>query len=159
IALGLLVDDSIVVVENIIRFRREGHSLVDAAIQGTGQIWVAVLGATATLLFAFVPLLFLPGGPGMFIRSLPVAVVVTVLASLFVSLTIIPWLTTLLLGNKPPTEHGNRFLQAFDRGIHVTYAPVLDCALKHPMRTLGLAGALVIGAFAMVPVVGFSLFP
>jgi len=159
IALGLLVDDSIVVVENIIRFRREGHSLVDAAIQGTGQIWVAVLGATATLLFAFVPLLFLPGGPGMFIRSLPVAVVVTVLASLFVSLTIIPWLTTLLLGNKPPTEHGNRFLQAFDRGIHVTYAPVLDRALKHPMRTLGLAGALVIGAFAMVPVVGFSLFP
>ncbi|HEX5632761.1 MAG TPA: efflux RND transporter permease subunit, partial [Gemmatimonadales bacterium] len=79
IALGLLVDDSIVVVENIIRFRREGRSLVDAAIEGTQQIWVAVLGATATLLFAFVPLLFLPGGPGMFIRSLPVAVVVTVL--------------------------------------------------------------------------------
>jgi len=158
IALGLLVDDSIVVVENIMRFRREGLGLREAAIRGTGQIWVAVLGATATLLFAFVPLLFLPGGPGMFIRSLPVAVVTTVLASLFVSLTIIPWLTTLLLGRRADA-HGNRFLHAFDRGIHATYAPVLDRALRRPLRTLAIAGAVVIGSLALVPVVGFSLFP
>ena len=158
IALGLLVDDSIVVVENILRFRRRGYSLRDAAIQGTSQIWVAVLGATATLLLAFLPLLFLPGGPGMFIRSLPVAVVVTVLASLLVSLTIIPWLSTLLLG-RGNAEHGNRFLHAFDRGIHATYAPVLDHALRRPGRTLGVAAVLVAGAFALVPVVGFSLFP
>ena len=58
IALGLLVDDSIVVVENITRFRRAGHSPTEAAILATRQIWVAVLGATATLVFAFVPLLF-----------------------------------------------------------------------------------------------------
>ena len=73
IALGLLVDDSIVVVENITRFRRAGHSPTEAAILATRQIWVAVLGATATLVFAFVPLLFLPGGPGRYVRSLPVA--------------------------------------------------------------------------------------
>lgn len=158
IALGLLVDDSIVVVENITRFRREGVPLREAAIRATSQIWVAVLGATATLLFAFLPLLFLPGGPGMFIRSLPMAVVVTVLASLFVSLTIIPWLTTLLLGKKP-AAHGNRVLRAFDRGIHVTYAPVLDKALRRPMLTVGLAVAVVVGSLALVPVVGFSLFP
>jgi multidrug efflux pump subunit AcrB len=158
IALGLLVDDSIVVVENIIRFRRRGLGAREAAIQATGQIWVAVLGATATLLFAFVPLLVLPGGPGMFIRSLPAAVVVTVLASLFVSLTIIPWLTTFVLAARVD-EHGNRFLQAFDRGIHATYAPVLDRALRHPLRTLVVAVAVVVASFALVPVVGFSLFP
>jgi multidrug efflux pump subunit AcrB len=158
IALGLLVDDSIVVVENIMRFRRAGHSRREAAIRATGQIWVAVLGATATLLFAFVPLLFLPGGPGLFIRSLPVAVVTTVLASLFVSLTIIPWLTTWLLGANAPA-HGNRFLQAFDHGIHATYAPLLDRALRRPLRTLAISAAIVLGAFALVPVVGFSLFP
>src|SRR5439155_86336 len=67
IALGLLVDDSIVVVENITRFRRAGHSPTEAAILATRQISVAVLGATATLVFAFVPLLFLPGGPGRYI--------------------------------------------------------------------------------------------
>ncbi len=158
IALGLLVDDSIVVVENISRFRRAGHERREAAILATRQIWVAVLGATATLVFAFVPLLFLPGGPGRFIRSLPVSVVCCVLASLFVSLTIIPWLASLLL---PRTEHaeGNRALRAFDRAIHRTYAPVLDHALHRPGRTLAIAVALVVISLATVPIVGFSLFP
>ena len=158
IALGLLVDDSIVVVENITRYRRAGHSRTQAAILATQQIWVAVLGATATLVFAFVPLLFLPGGPGRYIRSLPVAVVFAVLASLVVSLTVIPWLASLLLGKDEGPE-GNQFLRAFDRGIHATYAPLLDRALHRPGRTLVLAGAFVVASFALVPVVGFSLFP
>jgi multidrug efflux pump subunit AcrB len=158
IALGLLVDDSIVVVENITRYRRAGHSRTQAAILATQQIWIAVLGATATLVFAFVPLLFLPGGPGRYIRSLPVAVVFAVLASLIVSLTVIPWLASLLLGKDEGPE-GNRFLRAFDRGIHATYAPLLDRALRRPGRTLLLASAFVVLSFALVPVVGFSLFP
>src|SRR5256885_8135412 len=97
IALGLLVDDSIVVVENIARFLRDGHRPREAAILATRQIAVAVLGSTGTLVLAFVPLLFLPGLPGRYIRSLPVAVIYTVLASLFVSLTVVPWLASLLL--------------------------------------------------------------
>jgi multidrug efflux pump subunit AcrB len=158
IALGLLVDDSIVVVENISRFRRAGHGRHEAAILATRQIWVAVLGATATLIFAFVPLLFLPGGPGRFIRSLPVGVVTTVLASLFVSLTIIPWLASLLLGGRQGTE-GNWALRAFDRGIQASYAPLLDRALKQPGLTLAIAAAMVVASLGLVPVVGFSLFP
>jgi multidrug efflux pump subunit AcrB len=158
VALGLLVDDSIVVVENITRFRRAGHSRIDAAILATRQIWVAVLGATATLVFSFVPLLFLPGGPGRYIRSLPVAVIATVVASLFVSLTIIPWLSSVLLGKDEGPE-GNRFLRAFDRGIHASYAPLLDRALRRPAWMLAISAAFVAASFALVPVVGFSLFP
>jgi multidrug efflux pump subunit AcrB len=158
IALGLLVDDSIVVVENITRFLRAGRSRVEAAIEATKQIAVAVLGATATLILAFVPLLFLPGGPGQYIRSLPVAVIFTVLASLVVSLTIIPWLASRLLPQREP-EGGNRVLHAFERAIHSTYAPVLDRALRRPAWALAAAGAFVIAAGALVPVVGFSLFP
>jgi multidrug efflux pump subunit AcrB len=158
VALGLLVDDSIVVVENITRFLRAGHSRVDAAIEATRQIGVAVLGATATLVLAFVPLLFLPGGPGMYIRSLPIAVIFTVLGSLFVSLTIIPWLASRVLRPHEP-EGGNRFLRAFERSIHRTYAPVLDWALEHPGRSLIGAGLFVLGTAALIPVVGFSLFP
>jgi len=82
IALGLLVDDSIVVVENISRFLREGHSRKDAAVLATKQIGLAVVGCTATLVFAFLPLLFLPESAGEFIRSLPMAVITTVIASL-----------------------------------------------------------------------------
>lgn len=158
IALGLLVDDSIVVVENITRFMRAGASRRDAAIAATRQIGVAVLGATATLIFAFLPLLFLPGLAGKYIRSLPIAVVYAVLASLLVSITIIPWLASLIL---PRTEHaeGNRVLQALDKGIHRTYAPLLHRALAAPKRTLLFAALLVVGAVGLVPAVGFSLFP
>jgi multidrug efflux pump subunit AcrB len=158
IALGLLVDDSIVVVENITRFLREGRSRTEAAIEATRQIAVAVLGATATLVLAFVPLLFLPGGPGEYIRSLPAAVIATVLASLFVSLTIIPWLASLVLREQEPAG-GNRVLRAFERGIHATYAPLLDRALRRPGRALALAALFVVAGGALVPTVGFSLFP
>ncbi len=158
IALGLLVDDSIVVVENITRFMRGGVSRRDAAIAATKQIAVAVLGATATLIFAFLPLLFLPGLPGRYIRSLPIAVVYAVVSSLLVSLTIIPWLASRML---PESEHaeGNRVLRALDKGIHATYAPLLHRALAAPKRTLAIAALLVVGAVALVPAVGFSLFP
>jgi multidrug efflux pump subunit AcrB len=157
VALGLLVDDSIVVVENITRFLRAGRTRVEAAIEATRQIAVAVVGATATLVLAFVPLMFLPGGPGEYIRSLPAAVIATVLASLFVSLTIIPWLGSLVL--PAHTTEGNRALHAFERGIHATYAPVLDLALRRPARALAAAGVIVAAAVALVPAIGFSLFP
>ena len=158
IALGLLVDDSIVVVENISRFLREGKSRGEAAMLATKQISVAVMVSTATLIFAFVPLAYLPGVAGRYIRSLPMAVIYAVAASLFVSFTIVPWLASLLLPRHEAKE-GNRFLQWLDAGIKHTYAPVLHRALAHPWRTLAVSGALVAGAFALVPVVGFSLFP
>ena len=158
IALGLLVDDSIVVVENISRYRREGHGRIDAAIQGVRQISTAVLGCTATLVLSFVPLLFLPGLPGRYIRSLPVTVIYTVLASLLVSLTIVPWLASRLLPAEAHAE-GNRALRLFERTIHATYAPLLDRALRQPRRALAVAALLVLASVALVPSIGFSLFP
>lgn len=158
IALGLLVDDSIVVVENIARFLREGYSRTQAAIEATKQIGVAVLGATFTLIFAFLPLIFLPGLSGKYIRVLPMAVVYAVLASLVVSLTIIPWLASRLMPRDSAPE-GNAVLQWLDRGIHRTYAPLLQRAMNNPRTTLALSALLVVGALALVPAVGFSLFP
>jgi multidrug efflux pump subunit AcrB len=158
IALGLLVDDAIVVVENIARWRREGHDRVTAAIRGTQQIALAVVGCTAVLAFAFLPLLMLPGLSGRYIRSLPLAVVVTVIASMIVAFTVVPWLASAWLPNEEKA-HGNRVLQWLLRGIERTYAPLLDRALARPRTTLAIAGALVVGALALVPVVGFSVFP
>jgi multidrug efflux pump subunit AcrB len=158
IALGLLVDDSVVVVENIARFLRSGYSRTAAAVEATKQIGVAVLGATATLIFAFLPLLFLPGLAGRYIRSLPLAVVFAVLASLFVSLTIIPWLASRIMPREEAAE-GNRVLQWFDRGIHRTYAPLLQRAMAYPRSTLALSFGLVLVSMALIPAVGFSLFP
>lgn len=158
IALGLLVDDSIVVVENIARWLREGYSRADAAIKATNQILVAVIGTTATLVFAFLPVLMLPGTAGKFIRSMPGAVVFTIAASLFVSITIIPFLSAVFL-KEETDEHGNIFMRALNRGIDATYAKVLHRALEYPIRTLGVALALFVGALALIPSIGFSLFP
>jgi len=157
IALGLLVDDSIVVVENVTRFLRAGHAPREAAIRATRQITLSVLGCTATLLFAFLPLLALPGAPGLFIRSLPVAVVFTVAASLVVSLTIVPFLTSRVL--KPEGEHGNRVFQLMSRAIEGSYRPVLKLALAHRWAALGVAAAMLVASLALVPAIGFSLFP
>ncbi len=157
IALGLLVDDSIVVAENIARWLRMGKSPTEAAIAATKQIGVAVLGCTATLVFAFVPLLFLPGNAGTFIRSLPVAVVVTILASLLVSLTLIPFLASRFLRGE--AEHGNLAFRVMSRVIEGAYRPVLDLVMSWPKLTLAFAALVVAGSFALVPHIGFSLFP
>ncbi|GMU42626.1 MAG: efflux RND transporter permease subunit [Xanthomonadales bacterium] len=158
VALGLLVDDSIVVVENIARFLREGHSRERAAVAATQQIFVAILGCTGTLLFAFLPLLALPGTAGQFIRVLPMAVVFTVLASLLVALTIIPFLASRMLP-RHESAHGNRALQWVMDGIGRFYRPLLHRALARPKATVVAAMALFVASLGLVPVVGFSLFP
>lgn len=158
IALGLLVDDSIVVTENIARFLRMGHAPDEAAMRATRQISLAVLGCTATLLFAFVPLLSLPGNAGKFIRSMPLAVVFTVAASLLVSLTIIPFLASRVLP-RDGSEEGNAVLRTVLRLIHRVYAPWLQRALAHPRITMMLSAAAFALSFLLVPLMGLSLFP
>ncbi len=158
IALGLLVDDSIVVVENIARFLREGYSRKEAAVLATKQIGLAVVGCTATLIFAFLPLTFLPESSGDFIRSLPMAVITTVLASLFVSITIVPFLASLLMP-KNSSEEGNIVLQYMKRGIEASYRKILHWSLRNPVITLLLAILIFIGSVALIPVIGISVFP
>jgi multidrug efflux pump subunit AcrB len=138
VALGILVDDSIVVVENIARHLRMGYSRTEAALAGTQQIAVAVVGCTAVLVFAFLPLTALPGGAGKFVRGLPIAVIATVVASLFISLTIIPFLASRLLPREEAAE-GNRFLRAVNGGIQRFYAPMLHWALERPRTALAAA--------------------
>ncbi len=158
IALGLLVDDSIVIVENIERFMRMGYNRVDAAIKATKQIAVAVVGCTVTLLLAFLPLVFLPEGSGEFIRPLPMAVLLTVIASLLVSLTIIPFLASILLKNHTKSE-GNIFFRGFKKYINAPYQRILNWALGHPIAALSITAAIFISSLGLVPLIGFSLFP
>jgi multidrug efflux pump subunit AcrB len=158
VALGLLVDDSIVVVENIERWLREGHSKRFAAIEATRQITLAVVGTTATLAIAFLPLVFLPDSSGDFIRSLPLAVIFSVLASLLVSLTIIPFLSSHILKTHTDPE-GNFFLRMLKRFISGSYARVLDYSLKHPVMALTVAFLLFAASLGIFGIIGFKLFP
>lgn len=158
VSLGLLVDDSIVVVENIERWLRDGFSPREAAIKATKQITLAVIGCTATLVIAFLPLLFLPGGPGEFVRGLPLAVITSVLASMVVSLTVVPFLASRVLKAHHEPE-GNIFLRLLKRAIGATYTKVMKQALKRPVFTLLISLALFGGSLALFPIIGFKLFP
>ncbi len=158
ISLGLLVDDSIVVVENISRWIRGGSTPYDAAVKATSQIGPAVIGCTATLIFAFLPLMFLPGMAGKYMRSLPTSVTFIVLGSLFVAMTIIPFISSLVLkGDVDP--RGNRVLRVLNRAIDFTYGRALHWSLKKPVITVILAGLFFLSSLFLINVIGFSLFP
>ena len=159
VALGLLVDDSIVAVENIARHQRLGLSRVQAAIAGTRQIFVAIVGCTAVLVFAFLPLIVLPGTAGKFIRVLPSAVVATVIGSLLIALFVIPFLASRMLEEKPG-GHGNALLQRVMDGIHRYYRPALHYCLARPRATVAVTiGGSLLLSFGLLQVIGSSLFP
>jgi multidrug efflux pump subunit AcrB len=158
VALGLLVDDSIVVVENIERWMLEGHSRMQATLKATGQIGKAVVGCTIMLIISFMPLVFLPEGSGDFIRGLPMAVILSVFASMLVSLTIIPFLASRLLKNHTSSD-GNIFMRGLKRLIHGSYARLLDRALNKPVITLGVAALLFGTSLFVFKIIGFGLFP
>jgi multidrug efflux pump subunit AcrB len=158
IALGILVDDSIVVVENIERYLREGYSKREAAIAATKQITLAVIGCTATLIVAFLPLIYLPEASGAFIRSLPMAVVTTIFASMIISLTIVPFLSSRLLVEHHNPE-GNFFLRLLKKAISGSYAKLLHKALEFPWTTIVVASAIFGLTLLMAKGMGFSLFP
>jgi multidrug efflux pump subunit AcrB len=159
VALGLLVDDSIVVVENIERWMRNGHSRMEATLKATQQIGLAVVGCTATLIIAFLPLVFLPEAAGEFIRSLPMGVILCVLASMVVSLTIIPFLSSRLLKEQHGHPDGNIFMRGLKKIIHGSYSVLLDKALAKPWWTIAAAIVIFIASLQLFPVIGFSLFP
>ncbi len=158
LALGLLVDDTIVVTENIARHLRMGLSRAEAAIVATRQISVAVLGCTACLMLAFIPLLSLPEAAGAFVRSMPAAVLYTIAASLLVSITIIPFLSSQILTRSGHPE-GNAALRKVNQAIHAFYRPLLHSALARPWRTLLLLLALCAATYPVIKWIGTSLFP
>ncbi|RPD42843.1 efflux RND transporter permease subunit [Chitinophaga barathri] len=159
VALGLLVDDSIVVVENIERWMLEGHSAMEATLKATKQIGMAVVGCTVTLIIAFMPLVFMPEGAGDFIRSLPLAVIFCVLASMVVSLTIIPFMTSKILKHHTGHPDGNIFMRALKKLIHGSYSRLLDKALQRPVLTIVLTVIIFGASIVVFQMIGFSLFP
>lgn len=158
VALGLLVDDSIVVVENIERWLREGKNKNIAVIDGTKQIVLAVIGCTATLIVAFVPLVFMPEAAGEFIRGLPMAVITSVFASMLVSLTVVPFLASKVLKTNHNPE-GNIFLRGLKKLISGSYSKLLDHSLKRPILSLVVAFAIFGASLLLFGVIGFRLFP
>lgn len=158
LALGILVDDAIVINENIERSLRSGLSLRKAIIESTSQIALAVIGVTTMIILAFIPILFMPEVSGEFMRSLPLAVITAVAASLFVSLAIVPFISSKLLKEKVNPE-GNIFLRGLHKGIHLSYGKIMEKSLRHPKRATLIVAVITLAGFSVMGNMGFSLFP
>ncbi len=159
IALGMLVDEAIVVAENIYRHIEMGKSPKTAAIEGALEMFPAVMTATLTTVFAFLPLLIMSGKMGMFMRVLPVMITVLLLSSLFEAFYFLPLhakeLFSLRGGVKTQSTKG-RFWQRWQR----RYASFLAFLLHYKKRALAiLVIAIVVATAGILRVTKFQLFP
>ena len=158
VALGLLVDNSIVVVENINRFLRAGHSSREAAYLGTRQIGLPVIAATITTLMAFIPIILMRNLAGEFIKSLPVTLVATLSMSLLIALTLTPLIARYLL--KKPKKRTFSLSNSLERFIEGPYKRLLLKVLKNKYITIIIAlGTLGISVYVFTNHVGESFFP
>jgi len=158
IALGMLVDEAIVVAENIYRHMEMGKAPREAAIDGAMEMFPAVLTATLTTVFAFLPLLILSGEMGMFMKVLPVMISILLLSSLFEAFYFLPLHSKELFSMKNTKGDHNR--NDFWIRMDVLYEKLLDRLLKKKKRSLFLLVTFIIlSTVGMFGLTKFKLFP
>ena len=158
IALGMLVDEAIVVAENIYRHMEMGKTPRDAAIQGAVEMFPAVLTATLTTVFAFLPLLIMSGKMGMFMQVLPVMISVLLISSLFEAFYFLPLHAKefFSMGNFKKEKHDESFWKKWV----IWYEGFLGKLLHHKKRSLAIILTLIILAtMGMLKITKFQLFP
>jgi multidrug efflux pump len=146
LALGMLVDNGIVIVENIYRHMQQGKSRQEAAEIGTNQVAWPVITSTLTTLGAFIPLLFWPGIMGQFMGYLPETLIMALTASLFVALVINPVLSARYQRAKPLMGNGNGTNPAKEVLTKRIYRRLLIGALNHRLVVVFLAFAMLIAS-------------
>jgi multidrug efflux pump subunit AcrB len=176
VALGLLVDDAIVVTESIQSLLDQGHSAGRAAVIGTARVFGANNATTAIACASFLPLFFMDGATGMFVLGLPTGVVLALLASLIVAQCVVPWIGALLLKGghaktgdsvHPPREDlaieaPEMESQAPSQGsgsAYRGYARLMGWVVRRPATVVALAVLCLGGTFTLLPRIGFQFFP
>jgi HAE1 family hydrophobic/amphiphilic exporter-1 len=166
LGVGMIVDASIVVLENTFRHMEHGKERMQAAIDGSEEVWSAILASTLTHIAVFVPLLFLTGVSSILFKQLSVVVMFSLSMSLFVAVTIVPVLCSRLLKLPPPIEQrsglGGRLYTMSERalnGVDNVYSRVLARALHHRPTVISVGAGLVALAFIILPTIGFELMP
>ncbi|MFY0650769.1 MAG: efflux RND transporter permease subunit [Cyclobacteriaceae bacterium] len=155
IALGLLVDNSIAVVENIQRYLEMGYSKIDAAIKGTSEIGWALVSATATTVLAFLPMASIGGPTGDFIRSLAVIVIYTLIASLIIALTFTPYFSSVILTFKEKKQKES----IVDKVINGFYLKLLKSSLNNPKKTIAIILVIFLSSLSLFGLIGITFFP
>ncbi|MEN6441508.1 MAG: efflux RND transporter permease subunit [Syntrophobacter sp.] len=168
LAIGLLIDDAIVVRENIVRHLQHGKDHVTASLEGTSEIGLAVMATTFTIVAVFVPVAFMKGIVGKFFFQFGITVAFAVMVSLFVSFTLDPMLSSRWVD--PDVEEGvkgkknfiYRMLSRFNAFFELVsggYKKIISWALDHRKTVVFVGLAAFVGSFFLVPLIGSSFFP
>ncbi|HVP27748.1 MAG TPA: efflux RND transporter permease subunit [Myxococcota bacterium] len=160
LAVGVVVDDAIVVLENVERHREMGETPRVAASRGTKEIAFAATAATVSIAAVFLPVIFVRGLVGNFLSEFGLVVSASVLISLFVALTLTPMLAARMSPPKP-RDHGSVY-HALERAfawIESRYVRLLDWSLRHRKTTLGIALASFVVALGFGALLGAEFFP
>ncbi len=164
IAIGMVVDDAIVVLENITKHIERGSSPREAAIYATNEVWLAVIVTTLTVVAVFLPLTFVKGLTGVMFSQLGMIVSITIIVSVFAAITLTPTLSALMLKVKPIRENAPFF--SWDGSIHKflewldnIYVRTIRWALHHKKVIVPVAIFVFFGSMALFGIVGAEFIP
>lgn len=166
LSVGLLIDDAIVVIENIIRHLDEGKTPFQAAKEATTEISLAVLATTFAIVAVFLPMGMMKGIIGPFFKEFGLTIAVAVVVSLFISFTLVPLMSARYIKGEgehqaPKTIFGKlllKFNQEFDR-LAVYYHKMLGVILDHRKKTLLITGGILVLSLFLVPLMGMEFVP
>ncbi len=164
IAIGMVVDNAIVVLENITRHVEEGQKPHEAAVFASGEVGGAIFASTLTTICVFVPLIFVTGLAGIMFKQLGAVVSITILSSLFVALTLTPMLASKWIKKETYTEKNklSKFYllgEKFFKNIESFYVKILDYALSHKKKILTSLIIIFFVSIFLAQFIGQELFP
>ncbi|TFG84949.1 MAG: efflux RND transporter permease subunit, partial [Spirochaetales bacterium] len=165
VAIGMIVDNSIVILENTYRHFKKTRDRRSAALTGAGEVGAAVLASTTTSICVFAPLLFLTGIIGVIMNDLSLAIVFSLAASALVAVVVVPWLSSLIL--KPDDEvRKPRFLRKFEASIDRMfdtlergYRHALEAALSNKAFALAVSASFLIASVLLLSILKVSFIP
>ena len=160
LGIGMMVDNAIVILENIFRFRQQGIESKEAAIIGSNEVAGAIVAATLTTVVVFLPVIFVEGIASQIFGSMAWTVSFSLLASLAVALSVVPMLSSRLLkmADGSTGKLSVRFANFFE-GVDAFYGRMLRFSLRHRKLVVGLLITSFVGSLALVPLVGTEFIP
>jgi HAE1 family hydrophobic/amphiphilic exporter-1 len=166
LGVGMMVDSSIVVLENIYRHRESGAGVVESARIGVDEVAAAIIASTLTTVVVFLPVIFIRGISGLMFRQMAYVVSFALLCSLLVALTLVPMLSTKLLRMSSTSSGRSSLLrrlyarsEASFKNIEAGYGRLLQWALAHRRKVVLTSAALFIVSVGLVPLIGVQLMP
>lgn len=162
IAIGMIVDNAIVILENTARHREEGEGPREAAVYGASEVAMAVTASTATTVCIFFPVFFVKGITRVLLTEFAAVVTIVLLGSLFSALTLTPMLSSTLMAREDPRRRLGIFFRACERAmaaLQTSYDGLLAWSLRHRVLILLASIAIFAGSFALTRFIGSEFMP